>query len=115
MDKMYVSDRLHKHVQGIQRCDVKWCSIAHVYGNGFHAQNQVYFEFLYKKLNYGIRAPEIQIIRTATLKDEQCRRDHVRQFHAENLKFPIVRKLARKPLPHMKELFSEKPPNVKII
>mmetsp|Transcript_24701 Transcript_24701/g.57382 ORF Transcript_24701/g.57382 Transcript_24701/m.57382 type:complete len:188 (+) Transcript_24701:99-662(+) len=35
----------------------------------------------------------IQIINTAVLKDEQCRRDHTLEMHEKGLKFPVVRKL----------------------
>lgn len=35
----------------------------------------------------------IQIIRTAIVKDAECRRSHALQMHGSKLKFPVIRKL----------------------
>merc|ERR1712190_714411 len=47
--------------------------------------------------NYGVRlrAASIQIIKTSTLTDEECKRPAVTQFHKENLAFPIPQKVVR--------------------
>mmetsp|Transcript_36870 Transcript_36870/g.55677 ORF Transcript_36870/g.55677 Transcript_36870/m.55677 type:complete len:187 (+) Transcript_36870:97-657(+) len=35
----------------------------------------------------------IQIINTATLKDDECKRDHVTEMHGAGLKYPVIRKV----------------------
>merc|ERR1711988_2071988 len=35
----------------------------------------------------------IQIIKTAIIKDSECRRNHVLQMHGSKLRFPMVRKM----------------------
>merc|ERR1712222_210822 len=41
------------------------------------------------------RAASIQIIKTAVLKDEECKRPNILQFHKENLSFPLPQKMVR--------------------
>lgn len=42
-----------------------------------------------------VRFPCIQIIKTATVPNELCKRENTKQFHSENIKFPILFKKVR--------------------
>merc|ERR1719387_3496990 len=50
---------------------------------------------LYQEMagRYRAQPGSIQIINTAVLKPSQCRRDHVKEMHNNDMKFPVVRKV----------------------
>nr|ADV03042.1 ribosomal protein L18A [Amphidinium carterae] len=52
----------------------------------------------------------IQIINTAVLPDDKCRRDHVTEMHQKMLRFPVVRKLPL-PLKKYRSTFKASRPN----
>jgi len=43
------------------------------------------------------RACNLQIIRTATIKDSECKRPHTLQFHGGKVRFPLVRNMPMVP------------------
>ena len=51
------------------------------------------------------RARSIQIIRTATVANEDCKRVNVMQFHDQDLKFPLPHRQLRTPK-SLKKVFS---------
>ncbi|QDZ21746.1 ribosomal protein L18 [Chloropicon primus] len=59
-----------------------------------------------------IRASCIQIIKTAVLKDEECKRPIVLQFHKEGLSFPIPHKVVRPSEKKYRSTFKASRPNV---
>ena len=42
-----------------------------------------------------VRFPCISIIKTATIKAKDCKRDNTKQFHNSEIKFPLTRKMVR--------------------
>eukprot|EP00216_Chloropicon_sp_CCMP2111_P006643 CAMPEP_0198235806 /NCGR_PEP_ID=MMETSP1446-20131203/1706_1 /TAXON_ID=1461542 ORGANISM="Unidentified sp, Strain CCMP2111" /NCGR_SAMPLE_ID=MMETSP1446 /ASSEMBLY_ACC=CAM_ASM_001112 /LENGTH=179 /DNA_ID=CAMNT_0043917193 /DNA_START=35 /DNA_END=574 /DNA_ORIENTATION=- len=59
-----------------------------------------------------LRAASIQIIKTATLKDEECKRPNVIQLHKEGLKFPMPQPYARPSEKKYRSTFKAVRPNV---
>ena len=43
------------------------------------------------------KAAAIQILKTAELKPEECKRPSVKQFHTKNIKFPLPHRVAKTP------------------
>eukprot|EP00210_Caulerpa_lentillifera_P009128 g8702.t1 len=104
-------------------------TVPHNYGIWIRVQSRTGYHNMYKEyrdvtLNgavlqmymemssrHRIRAPQIQIIRTAELTPSQCKRARVKQFHNSKIKFPIVRKLVRAPLPSYQKLYESKRPH----
>ena len=42
-----------------------------------------------------VRAPCMQIIKTATVPAAACKRVNIKQFHDSKIKFPLMRRMAR--------------------
>ena len=43
------------------------------------------------------KAGAIQILKTAELKPEECKRTTVKQFHSQKVKFPLPHRVAKTP------------------
>merc|ERR1712226_1579767 len=54
-------------------------------------------------------AQSVQIIKTAELKDSECRRAHVIQMQKADLKFPVGRKMRVLPVKHKNTFLSYRP------
>lgn len=52
---------------------------------------------LYREMGarHRARATSIQVIKVEIVPDNKCRRPHVTQFHADNLKFPLPHRVNR--------------------
>ena len=61
-----------------------------------------------------IRSAHIQIIKTATLKDEECKRPNVLQLHGDDIKFPQPQKSARPSEKKFRSIFKASRPNVSL-
>ena len=61
-----------------------------------------------------VRAPCIQIIKTATIPNEMCKRDNTTQFHADDIKFPLTHKCVRPSSKSLKTTFKYVRPSVAI-
>ncbi|KAL5997529.1 60S ribosomal protein L18A [Asimina triloba] len=59
-----------------------------------------------------VRFPCIQIIKTATVTDEECKRENTKQFHDAKIKFPLVFKKVRPPTRKLKTTFKATRPNL---
>ena len=59
-----------------------------------------------------VRFGQIQIIKTATVDWQSCKRANTKQFHNEKISFPITHKLARPTAPQFKTVFKAKRPTV---
>jgi len=62
-----------------------------------------------------VRAPCIQIIKTATVPAAACKRDNTKQFHDSKIKFPLTHRLARPSAPEYRTLYKAKRPSVAMI
>ncbi|KAF4666940.1 60S ribosomal protein L18A [Perkinsus olseni] len=56
-------------------------------------------------------ASNVQIIKTATLKNDECRRSHITQFHS-GAKFPVPRRIPRTSLKYKKTFRAGNRPSV---
>lgn len=61
-----------------------------------------------------VRAPCIQIIKTATVPDENCKRLNTTQFHGTELRFPLTHKLVRPASKSLKTTYKYARPSVAI-
>jgi large subunit ribosomal protein L18Ae len=61
-----------------------------------------------------VRAPCLQIIKTATVANEFCKRDNTKQFHADDISFPLTHKVVRPSSKTMKTTFKYVRPSVAI-
>jgi large subunit ribosomal protein L18Ae len=61
-----------------------------------------------------VRAPCLQIIKTATVPNEFCKRDNTKQFHADDISFPLTHKLVRPSSKTLKTTFKYVRPSVAI-
>ena len=54
-------------------------------------------EQMYQEMGsrHRVRAPCVQIIKTATVRAADCKRANIQQFHDSKIAFPITRKMAR--------------------
>ncbi|KNA13298.1 hypothetical protein SOVF_117990, partial [Spinacia oleracea] len=59
-----------------------------------------------------VRAPCIQIIKTATVPDELCKRESTKQFHSSDIKFPMTFKKVRPPTRKLKTTYKASKPNL---
>ena len=57
------------------------------------------------------RFESIQIIRTATVADADCKRNTTPQYHAADLKYPLPHRVLRAPSKQLRNLFSAKRPH----
>ena len=57
------------------------------------------------------RNRSIQIIRTATVADKDCKRPYVQQFHDRDIKFPLPHRILRPSSKQFKSTFSALKPN----
>eukprot|EP01035_Chromulina_nebulosa_P025035 gene25035-32634_t len=57
------------------------------------------------------RNRSIQIIGTATIPDEKCKRFSTTQFHEKNLKFPLAHRILRAPNKQLRPLYLASRPN----
>lgn len=73
------------------------------------AVEQMYTEMASR---HRVRAPCIQIIKTATVPDELCKRENTKQFHAKDIKFPLVFKKIRPPSRKLKTTYKASKPNL---
>lgn len=61
-----------------------------------------------------VRAPQVQIIKTATVPASRAKREQTLQFLNSKIKFPLLRKLARPSAPEYKTTFKAKRPNIAV-
>jgi len=73
------------------------------------AVEQMYTEMASR---HRVRFPCIQIIKTATVPDELCKRDNTKQFHSENIKFPLIFKKVRPSSRKLKTTYKASRPNI---
>jgi large subunit ribosomal protein L18Ae len=73
------------------------------------AVEQMYTEMASR---HRVRAPCIQIIKTATVHFKLCKRDNTKQFHNDNIKFPLVYRKVRPPTRKLKTTFKASRPNL---
>jgi large subunit ribosomal protein L18Ae len=73
------------------------------------AVEQMYTEMASR---HRVRAPCIQIIKTATVDFKLCKRDNTKQFHNANIKFPLVYRKVRPPTRKLKTTFKASRPNL---
>ncbi|KAK0589070.1 hypothetical protein LWI29_009198 [Acer saccharum] len=59
-----------------------------------------------------VRYPCIQIIKTATVLDGECKRESTKQFHNSEIKFPLVFKKIRPPTRKLKTTYKATRPNL---
>ncbi|XP_074272431.1 large ribosomal subunit protein eL20y-like [Silene latifolia] len=59
-----------------------------------------------------VRAPCIQIIKTATVPDELCKRENTKQFQGDKIKFPLVFRKVRPPTRKLKTTYKASKPNL---
>jgi len=72
---------------------------------GFHNMYKEYrdvtlngaVQMMYEEMGgrHRVRAPCLQIIKTALVPDENCKRDNTRQFHGDDVSFPLTHKVIR--------------------
>eukprot|EP00271_Cylindrocystis_brebissonii_P015163 TRINITY_DN3730_c0_g1_i1.p1 TRINITY_DN3730_c0_g1~~TRINITY_DN3730_c0_g1_i1.p1 ORF type:complete len:180 (+),score=37.30 TRINITY_DN3730_c0_g1_i1:84-623(+) len=58
-----------------------------------------------------VRPPCLQIIKTATVTDEMCKRENTKQFHDKSLKFPIPSRKIRPASRKLKTTYKASRPN----
>ncbi|KAH9606962.1 hypothetical protein KSS87_009356 [Heliosperma pusillum] len=59
-----------------------------------------------------VRAPCIQIIKTATVPDDLCKRENTKQFQGDKIKFPMVFRKVRPPTRKLKTTYKASKPNL---
>jgi len=59
-----------------------------------------------------VRFPCIQIIKTSTVPDEMCKRESAKQFHSNEIKFPLVFRKVRPPTRKLKTMYKASKPNL---
>jgi len=71
-------------------------------------------EQLYQEMasRHRVRAPCLQIIKTATVPAAMTKRVNVKQFHDSNIKFPLTRRMARPSSRTFKTVFKAVRPSV---
>ncbi|CAO2842206.1 unnamed protein product [Amaranthus hypochondriacus] len=71
-------------------------------------------EHMYNEMasRHRVRAPCIQIIKTATVSDELCKRESTKQFHSPDIKFPMVFRKIRPPTRKLKTTYKASKPNL---
>jgi large subunit ribosomal protein L18Ae len=73
------------------------------------AVEQMYTEMASR---HRVRAPCIQIIKTATVHFRLCKRDNTKQFHKSDIRFPLVYRKVRPPTRKLKTTFKASRPNL---
>jgi len=71
-------------------------------------------ETMYNEMasRHRVRFPCIQIIKTATIPANLCKRESTKQFHNSKIKFPLVYKKIRPPTRSLKTTYKAKKPNL---
>ncbi|KAK2642808.1 hypothetical protein Ddye_024571 [Dipteronia dyeriana] len=73
------------------------------------AVEQMYTEMASR---HRVRFPCIQIIKTATVQNADCKRESTKQFHNSEIKFPLVHKKIRPPSRKLKTTYKATRPNL---
>ncbi|KAI9197760.1 hypothetical protein LWI28_003882 [Acer negundo] len=73
------------------------------------AVEQMYTEMASR---HRVRFPCIQIIKTATVQNDDCKRESTKQFHTSEIKFPLVHKKIRPPSRKLKTTYKATRPNL---
>merc|ERR1711920_885320 len=92
---------------------------------GFHNMYKEYrdttlngaVEQMYQEMasRHRVRLPCIQIIKTAAIEDDKCKRLGTTQFHDEKIAFPIMKKIMRPPSKSQRTVFKYTRPTVCMI